>query len=62
MSLAGPDVPVVMGIGGGVTQVLTALQNFHSLNKIEYKSSFIGNDYQTVGYLVRKYKIRLLTA
>ena len=27
--------------------------DFHSLKKIEYKSSFIGNDYQTVGYLGR---------
>ena len=51
MLLAGPDVLVVMCIGGGVTQEVTALQNFHSLRKIEYKSSFIGNDYQTVGYL-----------
>ena len=50
MPLAGPDVLVVMCIGGGVTQV-TALQNFQSLKLIEYKSSFIGNDYQTVGYL-----------
>ena len=25
--------------------------DFHSLKKIKYKSSFIGNDYQTVGYL-----------
>ena len=25
--------------------------DFHSLKKIEYKSSFIGNDYQIVGYL-----------
>ena len=24
---------------------------FHSLKKIEYKSSLFGNDYQTVGYL-----------
>ena len=47
MPLAGPDVLVVMCIGGGVTQEVTALQNFHSLKKIEY----IGNDYQTVGYL-----------
>ena len=49
MPLAGPDVLVVMCIEGGVTQV-TALQNFQSLKKIEYKSSFIGNDYQ-MGYL-----------
>ena len=26
--------------------------DFHSLKNIEYKSSFIGNDYQTVGYLL----------
>ena len=47
---AGPDVLVVMCIGGGVTQEVTALQNLHSLKKIEYKSSFIGNDYQIVGF------------
>ena len=51
MPLAGPDVLVIMCIGGGVTQEVTALQNFHLLKKIEYKISFIGNDYQTVGYL-----------
>ena len=51
---AGPDVLVVMCIGGGVTQEVTALQNFHSLKKIEYKSSFIRNDYQTVVYKIGK--------
>ena len=44
MPLAGPDMLVVMIIGGGVTQEVT---DFHSLKKFEYKSSFIGNDYQT---------------
>ena len=28
-----------------------SFSDFHLLKKIEYKSSFIGNDYQTVGYL-----------
>ena len=51
MPLAGPDVLVVMCIGGGVNARSDSFSDFHSLKKIEYKSSFIGNDYQTVAYL-----------
>ena len=51
MPLAGPDVMVVMCIRGGIYTGSVSFTEFHSLKKIEYKSSFIGNDYQTVGYL-----------
>ena len=51
LALAGSDVLVVMFIGGGVNARSDSFSDFHSLKKIEYKSSFIGNDYQTVGYL-----------
>ena len=51
LPLAGPDVLIVMCIGGGVNARSDSFSDFHSLKKIEYKSSFIGNDYQTVGYL-----------
>ena len=40
-----------MCIGGGVNARSDSFSDFHSLKKIEYKSSFIGNDYQTVEYL-----------
>ena len=49
--LACPDVLVVMCTRGGVNARSDSFSDFHSLKKIEYKSSFIGNDYQTVGYL-----------
>ena len=48
---AGPDALVVMCIRGGVNARSDSFSDFHSLKKIEYKSSFIGNDYQTVRYL-----------
>ena len=51
LPLAGLDVLVVMCVGGGVNTRSDSFADFHSLKKIEYKSSFIGNDYQTVGYL-----------
>ena len=51
LTLAGPDVLVDMCVGGGVNTRSDSFTDFHSLKKIEYKSSFIGNDYQTVGYL-----------
>ena len=51
LPLSGPDVLVVMCIGGGVNAKSDSFSDFHSLKKIEYKRSFIGNDYQTVGYL-----------
>ena len=51
LPLAGPDILVVMCIGGGVNTRSDSFTDLHSLTKIEYKSSFIGNDYQTVGYL-----------
>ena len=51
LPLAGPDALVVMCIRGGVNARSDSFSDFHSLKKIEYKSSFIGNDYQTVGYL-----------
>ena len=54
LPLTGPDVLVVMCIGGGVNARSDSFLDFHSLKKIEYKSSFIGNDYQTVGYLGKK--------
>ena len=52
--LAGPDVLVVMCIGGGVNARSDSFSDFHWLKKIEYKSRFIGNYYQTVGYLGKK--------
>ena len=51
MPLAGPDALVVMCIRGGANARSGSFSDLHSLKKIEYKSSFIGNDYQTVGYL-----------
>ena len=51
LPLAGPDVLVVMCIGWGVNARSDSFSDFNSLKKIEYKSSFIGNDYQTVRYL-----------
>ena len=51
LPLAGLDALVVMCIRGGVNARSDSFTDFHSLKKIEYKSSFIGNDYQTVGYL-----------
>ena len=42
LSLAGLDVLVVMCIGGGVNTRSDSFTDFHSLKKIEYKSSFIG--------------------
>ena len=58
LPLAGPEVLFVMCIRGGVNARSDSFSDFHSLKKIEYKSSFIGNDYQTVRYLkVRKYII-----
>ena len=48
--LAGLDALVVMCIGGGCYTRSDSFTDFHSLKKIEYKSSFIGNDYQKVEY------------
>ena len=50
----GPDALVVMCIRGGVNARSDSFSDFHSFKKIEYKSSFIGNDYQTVGYLCKE--------
>ena len=47
----GRDFLVVMCIGGGVNARSDSFSDFHSLKKSEYKGSYIGNDYQTVGYL-----------
>ena len=58
MPLAGPDVLVVICIGliqlvvpRGCSTRSDSFTDVHSLRKIEHKSSFIGNDYQIVGYL-----------
>ena len=51
LPLACPDVLVTMCIRVGVNARSGSFSDFHSLKKIEYKSNFIGNDYQTVGYL-----------
>ena len=50
LPLAGPDALFVMCINARSD----SFSDFHSLKKIEYKSSFIGNNYQTVGYLGKK--------
>ena len=54
LPLAGPDALVVMSIGGGVNTKSDSFTNFHSLKKIEYKSSFIGNGCTKVGYLFKE--------
>ena len=54
LPLAGPDVLVVMCIGGGVNTRSDSFTDFHSLKKIEYKSSFIGNGCTKVGYLFKE--------
>ena len=54
LPLAGPDVLVVMCIGGGVNTRSDSFIDFHSLKKIEYKSSFIGNGCTKVGYLFKE--------
>ena len=54
LPLAGPDVLVVMCIGGGVNTRSDSFTDFHSLKKIEYKSSFLGNGCTKVGYLFKE--------
>ena len=54
LPLAGPDVLVVMCIGGGINTRSDSFTDFHSLKKIEYKSSFIGNGCTKVGYLFKE--------
>ena len=54
LPLAGPDALVVMCIRGGVNARSGSFSDFHSLKKIEYKSSFIGNGYTKVGYLFKE--------
>ena len=54
LPLAGPDVLVVMCFGGGVNTRSDSFTDFHSLKKIEYKSSFIGNGCTKVGYLFKE--------
>ena len=51
LPLVGPDVLVAMCIGGGVKTRSDSFTDFHSLKKIEYKSSFFGNGCTKVGYL-----------
>ena len=41
---------MLSAVGGDVTQEKT-VTNFHLQRKIEYKSGFIGNDYEKVVYL-----------
>ena len=53
LPLAGPDVLVVMCIGGGVNTRSDSFTGFHSLKKIEYKSIFLGNGCTKVGYLFK---------
>ena len=52
--LAGQDVLVVMCIGGGVNTRSDSFTDFHSLKKIEYKSSSIGNGCTKVGYFFKE--------
>ena len=54
LPLAGPDVLVVMCIGGGVNIRSESFTDFHSLKKIEYKSIFLGNGCTKVGYLFKE--------
>ena len=54
LPLAGPDILVVMCIGGGVNTRSDSFTDFHSLKKIEYKSSFLGNSCTKVGYLFKE--------
>ena len=54
LPLAGPDVLVVMCIGGGVNTRSDSFTDFHSLKKIEYKSIFLGNGCIKVGYLFKE--------
>ena len=54
LPLAGPDALVVMCIRGGVNARSDSFSDFHSLKKIEHKSSFIGNGCTKVGYLFKE--------
>ena len=45
---------VVMCIGGGVNTRNDSFTDFHSLKKIEYKSSFLGNGCTKMGYLFKE--------